>query len=94
MEVKKYFDRFVILNDDRALMGSIHFTENEKGFLEATETFVDAAYRGQGLAKILVDMLVAHARINNKKIIPLCSYVNKTFIENPDYKDVWEKNNK
>lgn len=94
MEIKKFADRFVIINDDKSLMAEIHFNLNPNGFIEATETVVNVAHRGKGLAKILVDMLVAHARLNKKKIIPLCSYVHKTFVENPEYKDVWEKNNK
>ena len=45
--------------------------------LVVTHTWVDPSRRGQGDAKRLVDALVAFARAEKSKIVPLCSYVAK-----------------
>ena len=47
---------------------------------------------GRGLAKQLLDEMVAYARKNNLKVIPLCPYVLAQFKRHPDqYKDIWNK---
>ena len=42
-----------------------------------THTWVDPGRRGQGEAKRLVDAVVAFARAEKTRIVPLCSYVAK-----------------
>lgn len=42
-----------------------------------THTWVDPGRRGRGDAKRLVDAVVAFARGEKTKIVPLCSYVAK-----------------
>ncbi|WP_411973951.1 GNAT family N-acetyltransferase [Sphingobacterium sp. Lzh-3] len=62
------------------------------GNLVVYHTEVDEAYEGRGFAKILLEKLVAHARENNMKIVPLCPYVNAQFHRHPElYQDVWFK---
>jgi predicted GNAT family acetyltransferase len=89
MEIKRTKRSFAIFDDDKTLMGEIIYEANE-GCMVAVKTFVDPLHRGKGLAKILVDTLL----LSEKKpyeIIPQCSYVLKTFVENQEYKDVWEQ---
>ena len=54
-------------------------------------TFVDSAYRGQGLAEKLVAAGVEVARNEGKKIIPLCPFEKKEFDEKTEYADVLRK---
>ena len=54
----------------------------------ATHTMVPSALRGQGIAAMLVDRLVADARAQGFKIEPKCSYVAAKFEDNPDWADV------
>ncbi len=54
----------------------------------ANSTFVDPSLRGQGVAKLLLDRLANHARENNLKIRPLCSYVVKAFERYDEYSDI------
>lgn len=54
-------------------------------------TFVDPAYRGQGLAEKLVAKGVEKARKEQKKIIPLCPFAKKEFERKPEYADVWNQ---
>lgn len=45
---------------------------------------------GQGLAKMMLEAMVAYARENSLKVVPLCSYVHAQFKRNPDmYADIW-----
>ena len=52
-----------------------------------THTWVDPSRRGQGDAKRLVDAVVAYARGEKAKIVPLCSYVAKV-TRGAEYGDV------
>lgn len=47
---------------------------------------------GKGLAKELLNAMVAYARANNMKVVPLCPYVHAQFKRHPqEYEDVWKK---
>ncbi len=41
----------------------------------ADHTYVPDAMRGQGVAKQLVNRLIADARANGQRVVPLCPYV-------------------
>lgn len=46
---------------------------------------------GKGLAKEMLNAMVAYARENNLQVIALCPYVFAQFKQHPDeYKDVWK----
>ena len=61
--------------------------------LTAHHTEVDPKYEGKGFAKELLKAMVAHARENELKVIPLCPYVLAQFKRNAEeYQDVWKKN--
>lgn len=47
---------------------------------------------GKGLAKIMLDQMVAYARKNNLQVMPLCAYVHAQFKRHPDvYAGLWKK---
>jgi predicted GNAT family acetyltransferase len=54
-------------------------------------TWVDPKLRGGTLAQSLVDALAEWARLENRKIIPVCSYVRAVFGRSEAYADVWKK---
>ncbi len=54
----------------------------------ADHTFVPPAMRGQGVAQILVEALVADAREHGFKIVPQCSYVAALFRRHPEWADL------
>ena len=54
----------------------------------ADHTGVDDSLRGTGIARALVDRLVADARRDGIRIVPQCSYVVAQFRRNPDWSDV------
>ena len=54
----------------------------------ADHTGVDDSLRGTGVARALVERLVADARRDGTRIVPQCSYVRAQFQRNPDWSDV------
>ena len=54
----------------------------------ADHTFVPPELRGQGLARQLVEALVADAREQGFKIVPQCSYVEAQFRRHPEWADL------
>jgi predicted GNAT family acetyltransferase len=54
----------------------------------ADHTLVPPAYRGQGIARVLVERLIADAREAGVKIRPRCSYVAAQFTKNPEWSDL------
>lgn len=73
--------------DEGKKVGFCQFEESD-GLYKITHTVVDKKYGGQGLAGKLLDEVVAAARENKKKILPICSYAVKKFDEDEKYKDV------
>lgn len=55
-------------------------------------TEVSPKAEGQGLAKLMLNAMVAYARENGLKVKPLCPYVHAQFKRHPaDYEDIWIK---
>ena len=54
-------------------------------------TWVDPKHRGGTLAPSLVAALVDWARREDRKVVPVCSYVRSVFGRNAQYADVWKK---
>jgi len=60
--------------------------------LTVYHTEVDKEFEGQGIASKLLATMVAYARANHLKVIPLCVYVLAQFKRHPDqYADVWNQ---
>ena len=54
-------------------------------------TWVDPTLRGGGFAPMLVRAAAQWARAENRKIVPVCSYVRAVFARSPEYADVWKR---
>lgn len=55
----------------------------------ADHTGVPPAFRGSGAALALVERLVADARAEGFKVVPLCSYIDALRRKHPDWADVF-----
>jgi uncharacterized protein len=56
----------------------------------ADHTFAPDSMRGMGVAKALVEQLIADARAEGFKIIPLCPYVKAQYQRHPEWADVMQ----
>ena len=73
--------------DDETCIGIAEVKESEGRWI-ITHTEVDSAYGGQGIARRLIEEIVAEARRAGKKIVPLCSYADKMMTGKEEYRDV------
>ena len=71
--------------------------EAELTFSRASQTLVIADHtlapdsmRGMGVARALVDRLIADARSEGFKIIPLCPFVKAQYARHPEWSDVMQ----
>ncbi|MCD4961942.1 GNAT family N-acetyltransferase [Enterococcus casseliflavus] len=90
MEILEENTRFVLKDGDKEI-GEMTWSEVGETRLIIDHTFVDPAYRGQGLAEKLVAKGVEKARKEQKKIIPLCPFAKKELERKPEYADVWNQ---
>jgi hypothetical protein len=58
------------------------------GTLYIDSTFVPEEHRGRGLAETLAKAVIEHARQNNLKIVPICSYAKLYFERHPEYRSL------
>jgi predicted GNAT family acetyltransferase len=83
--------------------GAFYITDNEEvvglmdiairnGLLTAYHTEVAEKAEGRGLAKKLLAAMVAHARQQQLKVVPLCPFVHAQFKRHPEeYADLWQQ---
>jgi predicted GNAT family acetyltransferase len=78
---------FTALDDGKeAGRMSYSFAGSSKIIIDHTE--VNAAYRGQNIGKRILSEIVAYARLNNIKIIPLCPFAKSVFEKTESIRDV------
>lgn len=81
---------FVVLDGDEQLGEMVLAIVSSDLIVYHTE--VSPKAEGKGLAKLMLNAMVAYARKNSLKVIPLCPYVHAQFRRHPaDYEDIWNK---
>ena len=90
-EIKTEIDgskgRYVLVRDGHE--AEMTFSIMSPGMRIVDHTGVPDAIRGTGAARALFEHLVADARANGFKIVPLCPFVNAERRKNPDTADVF-----
>lgn len=71
--------------DDEA---ELTFTHRGPGLISADHTGAPESLKGTGAAAALVDFLIADARNNDFRIIPMCPYVRARYEKHPDWQAV------
>lgn len=80
-----------IINDGQMAVGKMELSLSDKE-LTVHHTEINEDQEGKGLAKILLNEVVAYARTNELKILPLCIYVLTQFKRHSEeYSDIWKK---
>lgn len=88
IKIKEGINKFYLgdtLENAKAEVTYVHANEDT---IIIDHTFVSNELRGQNVGKQLIKKVVDFARQENKKIVPQCSFANKEFIKNKEYKDV------
>ena len=82
---------FVIVEGDVRLAEMVIAISGQRLIVYHTE--VSEKLRGEGIAAKLLDQMVAYARSNALKVVPLCPYVLVQFKRHAEeYKDIWDQN--
>ncbi|WEK42520.1 MAG: GNAT family N-acetyltransferase [Candidatus Sphingomonas colombiensis] len=80
--------RYVARVTGIAAEAELTFTHRGPGLISADHTGAPDALKGTGAAAALVDYLIADARENGFRIIPLCPYVRARYEKHPEWQDV------
>lgn len=64
------------------------FSRANPGLVIADHTGAPDSMRGMGAARALVERLIADARAEGFKIVPLCPFVKAQFERHPDWSDL------
>ncbi|MWN31966.1 MULTISPECIES: GNAT family N-acetyltransferase [unclassified Gilliamella] len=67
-------DRFYVCNENHKKIAEMTFTRLGKDKATINHTYVDPAYRGQGIADNLLDIVVKRLQQEERDIIPICSF--------------------
>lgn len=89
-EIKKDKNKFYIGENSANPIAEITFIPTDDDKLIVNHTYVSDSLRGQGIAMKLVEKVIEYARAENKKIVPVCSYVYKVMANKDEYKDILE----
>lgn len=91
-EIRKEIDgtkgRYVIEKDGEE--AELTFSIASPTLVIADHTGVPDSFRGTGAGRALVEHLVAEARGNGFKIVPLCPFVNAQRGRHPEWADVFQ----
>lgn len=76
---------------DGEVLAKITYDVVDGDVFAVDHTFVSEKLRGQGVAKQLLEQVVAKAEAEDKKIKPVCSYVVAAFKRNKEYQKLEAK---
>lgn len=66
------------------------FSRTSPTLIIADHTYAPDSMRGTGVARALVERMIADARAEGVKIIPLCPFVKAQFARHPQWSDVMQ----
>ncbi|OKP65722.1 GNAT family acetyltransferase [Paenibacillus sp. P3E] len=79
------------ISDQDSMAAEMTYVTSTASLYIIDHTFVDTAYRGQGLGDLLVEAIVEYARENEIKILPLCPFAKGRFQQRAELGDVLHK---
>lgn len=77
--------------DDNEDIAEITYSRIGNDKASINHMYVDANYRGQGIADHLFDLLIDKMKREGRKIIPICSYAVKQFERRPELHSMLEE---
>lgn len=91
MEVKVGKNKFYIGDTEENPLAQVIITDMEKDIITIEHTYVYEQLKGKGAGKLLIEKIIEFAIVNNKKIIPECSFAKREFEKNKEYESVLYK---
>jgi predicted GNAT family acetyltransferase len=76
------------LEKDGARVGEMTFSRTSPKLVMIDHTDVDDSLRGQGAGRKMLDAMIAWARKNDTKLLPVCPYAKAQFEKDPSIRDV------
>lgn len=76
------------ISDQDSIAAEMTYVASSPSLYIIDHTFVNPAYRGQGLGDLLLEAAVQHARENGIKIMPLCPFAKGRFQQRSELSDV------
>ncbi|WP_057911524.1 GNAT family N-acetyltransferase [Peribacillus muralis] len=90
LDIQKGENSFFVEENGEKL-AEITFFKSDIHEITVDHTVVSDKLRGQKVGSALLEKVVAFAREENLKIVPVCSFVLKQFEKQAKYLDVWAK---
>lgn len=87
-DIKKDNNKFYIGENAENALAEITFVPTGADKIIIDHTYVSDSLRGQKIGLQLVNKVVEYARMENKKIIPLCPYAKRVMTQSDEYKDI------
>lgn len=88
IEIKKGNNKFYLGESEEKILAEMTYVPSGDTLIIIDGTYVDDELGGQGVGKLLLKELVDWARVENKKIIPLCPYAKSQMEKNEEYHDM------
>jgi predicted GNAT family acetyltransferase len=89
-ELVKEGNAFVI-HGEEGQIGEITYASIDENTWVINHTYVSPLYRGRDIAQRMLRRVAEEARLENKKIVPTCSYAAAQFKRHLEYDDVWKQ---
>lgn len=83
--------RYEAVTHTGRIIGELTYERKPDDTIVAKHTEVDPSERGKGIARQLVERLVADARAEDARILPRCAYVRSRFESHPEWSDVLKR---
>lgn len=80
--------RYVARVDGREGTAQLTFTRQGPGLIRADHTEAPVSLQGTGVARALLEYVIADARATEFKIAPICPYVQGEVQKHPEWRDV------
>ncbi len=69
--------------------GELTYTHRGPGVISADHTGVPDAMSGQGVGRALIDAMLADAKAEGFRVIPICPYVRAQYAKHPEWADLF-----
>ena len=80
--------RYVARVPGQAEAGELTFSRLGADTVIADHTGVPESLRGRGIAQALVERLIADARAEGFRMVPLCPFIRAQYARHPEWSDV------